>query len=67
MSYNDVRVLFFAKAPIAGQVKTRFIPQLGVDGALALHKQLIDLTWQRVTDGAQWPMELWMSESGREA
>lgn len=67
MSYNDVRVLFFAKAPIAGQVKTRFIPRLGVDGALALHKQLIDLTWQRVTEGAQWPMELWVSESGREA
>lgn len=66
MINNDVRVLFFAKSPVAGQVKTRFIPTLGVEGALALHEQLIRLTWQRVTDGGQWPMELWMSDAGQE-
>lgn len=66
-SYSgDVRVLLFAKAPVAGRVKTRFIPELGVDGALALHKSLIELTWQRITEDAQWVVELWMSESGKE-
>lgn len=64
--FSDVRVLFFAKAPVAGRVKTRFISELGSDGALALHKKLIQLTWQRISEGARWPMELWMSESGEE-
>lgn len=63
---DDVRVLFFAKAPVEGRVKTRCIPELGVEGALALHKQLIELTWQRITEHAQWVVELWMSEPGRE-
>jgi len=63
---DDVRVLFFAKAPVEGRVKTRFIPELGVEGALALHKQLIELTWQRVTEHARWVVELWMSEPGHE-
>jgi rSAM/selenodomain-associated transferase 2/rSAM/selenodomain-associated transferase 1 len=63
----DVRVLFFAKSPIAGKVKTRFIPTLGEQGALALHKQLITLTWQRVTAGSDLAMELWLSETGQEA
>ncbi|TFH72484.1 glycosyltransferase [Gammaproteobacteria bacterium LSUCC0112] len=66
MINDDVRVLFFAKSPIAGRVKTRFIPTLGVEGALGLHEQLIRLTWQRVTEGGKWPIELWMSESGQE-
>lgn len=63
---SDVRVLFFAKSPVAGKVKTRFIPTLGEAGALALHKQLIALTWQRVTTASDLPMELWLSESGEE-
>lgn len=64
--FLDVRVLFFVKAPVAGRVKTRFISELGSEGALALHKKLIQLTWQRVSEGARWPIELWMSESGKE-
>jgi rSAM/selenodomain-associated transferase 1 len=64
--FSDVRVLFFAKAPVAGRVKTRFISELGSEGALALHKKLIQLTWQRISEGARWPIELWMSESGEE-
>lgn len=66
MINDDVRVLFFAKSPIAGRVKTRFIPSLGVEGALALHERLIRLTWQRVTEGGKWPIELWVSETGQE-
>ena len=64
--FSDVRVLFFAKAPVAGRVKTRFISELGSEGALALHKKLIQLTWQRISERARWPIELWMSESGKE-
>ena len=64
--FSDVRVLFFAKAPGAGRVKTRFISELGSEGALALHKKLIQLTWQRISERARWPIELWMSESGKE-
>jgi rSAM/selenodomain-associated transferase 1 len=64
--FSDVRVLFFAKAPVAGRVKTRFIAELGADGALALHKKLMLLTWQRISEGKRWPIELWMSASGEE-
>lgn len=61
------RVVFFAKAPVAGKVKTRFIPTLGEQGALALHRQLIELTWQRITRGSDLPVELWWSEPGQQA
>ena len=64
--FSDVRVLFFAKAPVAGRLKTRFISELGSEGALALHKKLIQLTWQRISERARWPIELWMSETGKE-
>jgi rSAM/selenodomain-associated transferase 2/rSAM/selenodomain-associated transferase 1 len=64
---SDVRVLFFAKSPVAGKVKTRFIPSVGEEGALALHRQLIALTWQRITDGSDLPVELWLSDSGHES
>ena len=34
------RILIFCKAPIAGEVKTRLIPSMGVDAATELHQQL---------------------------
>ena len=36
--------LVFVKAPIPGKVKTRLIPQLGVDGATALYRALVQDT-----------------------
>lgn len=36
-----VRLLVFAKAPLAGQVKTRLIPALGANGAAALARRLL--------------------------
>jgi len=36
-----MRVAVFAKAPVAGQVKTRLAPLLGDEGAAALHAQLV--------------------------
>ena len=39
--YSDAVVLVFAKAPIAGEVNTRLIPDIGVDAATQLQAELI--------------------------
>lgn len=59
-------IVFFARTPVPGKVKTRFIPTLGEEGALALHRELNRLTWSRTSAGLPWPMTLWMSEPGQE-
>jgi len=41
---DRVSIAIFAKAPIAGFVKTRLIPRLGADGAAALQQRLIEQT-----------------------
>jgi rSAM/selenodomain-associated transferase 1 len=38
------RILLFAKAPVAGRVKTRLIPALGVDGAARLARRMLAAT-----------------------
>jgi rSAM/selenodomain-associated transferase 1 len=38
------RIVIFAKAPVAGQVKTRLIPALGAEGAAALAREMLDAT-----------------------
>jgi rSAM/selenodomain-associated transferase 1 len=38
------RILVFAKAPVAGRVKTRLIPALGADGAAALAAEMLKRT-----------------------
>ncbi|MGE0557769.1 MAG: TIGR04282 family arsenosugar biosynthesis glycosyltransferase [Burkholderiales bacterium] len=57
----DPAILVFAKAPVAGQVKTRLIPLLGADGAAALHRQLLAhaLTVARSTTANAGTLELW--------
>jgi len=40
-----VCICVFAKLPVAGQVKTRLIPQLGSDGAADLALALLEDTW----------------------
>lgn len=37
-----MHVIVFAKAPIPGEVKTRLIPALGVEGAAMLHMALVE-------------------------
>jgi uncharacterized protein len=39
-----VRILVFARAPVAGRCKTRLIPALGAQGAAALHRALVRRT-----------------------
>lgn len=50
--------LVFAKAPRAGDVKTRLIPLLGAEGAAALHRQLVHRTLATATEADLGPVEL---------
>lgn len=43
------RILVFAKAPVAGQVKTRLVPPLSLAGAAALHRELVERTLRAAT------------------
>ena len=54
-------LLVFARAPVAGQVKTRLIAQLGAQGAAELHRQLVTRALQRAcaTRGAR--VQLWVA------
>jgi len=56
----DTHIIVMAKAPIAGRVKTRLAPLLGNDGALALHRQLIESTLFRARDAALGAVTLWI-------
>jgi len=40
----EKKLIIFAKAPIAGQVKTRLIPSLGADKATQLYKYMLEQT-----------------------
>ena len=70
----DALVIVFAKAPRAGEVKTRLIPLLGAEGAAALHRQLLHRTLVTATDAGLGPVELhcapdindpWLQACGR--
>jgi uncharacterized protein len=39
---KSTRIILFAKAPVAGRVKTRLIPVLGADGAAQLARRMLD-------------------------
>jgi rSAM/selenodomain-associated transferase 1 len=55
-----MRIAVFARAPVAGRVKTRLQPALGADGALDLHRQLIESTLFRARDAALGAVTLWI-------
>ncbi len=59
MRFPDGRILVFAKAPVAGRVKTRLIPPLTPAAAAALHRELAERTLATATSGALAPVELW--------
>lgn len=54
----EALTIVFAKAPRAGEVKTRLIPTLGAAGAAALHGQLLHRTLVTVTNAGLGPVEL---------
>jgi rSAM/selenodomain-associated transferase 1 len=56
---DPVRVAVFAKAPVAGTVKTRLAPVLGLEGAARLHARLVDHALREAVASAIGPVELW--------
>jgi len=56
---NDAGVLIFARAPVAGNVKTRLIPLLGDHGAAALYRNLIGRALAVARESGVGPVELW--------
>jgi len=52
-------VLVFARAPVAGAVKTRLIPALGAEGAAALHARLVRHSLTIAVAAAIGPVSLW--------
>ena len=56
---DEVRVAIFAKAPVAGQVKTRLAPLLGLEGAARLHARLVVRAIAEASASAVGAVELW--------
>ncbi len=55
---TTTRVVIFAKAPVAGLVKTRLIPALGAEGAAQLARRMLLHTLQEAAAAAVGPVEL---------
>jgi len=55
---NDASVLIFARAPVAGNVKTRLIPLLGDHGAAALYRNLVGRALAVARESGVGPVEL---------
>jgi rSAM/selenodomain-associated transferase 1 len=56
---NDASVLIFARAPVAGNVKTRLIPLLGDRGAATLYRSLVERALSVARGSGVGPVELW--------
>lgn len=56
---DAARVAVFAKAPVAGQVKTRLCALLGADGAASLHAGLVRHALGTAVRSGVGPVELW--------
>jgi len=52
-------VAILAKAPVAGQAKSRLVPALGAEGAAALQARLIERTVATATSARIGPVTLW--------
>lgn len=61
--YPDAVLLIFCKAPIAGQVKTRLMPDLTAEQAAQLHRELSLNTLQRATQPLLCSVQLWCTPS----
>src|SRR5512139_163293 len=56
---TNVDIAVFARAPIAGQAKTRLIPRLGAAGAARLQRQLTERTLARARAIRRARVSLW--------
>ena len=60
-------ILVFAKAPVAGQVKTRLIPALGAEGAAKLYRKLLHRLLDGLIGAELAAIELWCApDTGHE-
>lgn len=59
--YSDAVILVFAKAPIAGEVNTRLIPDIGIDAATQLQVELINSRLESLQNNKLCKVELWCS------
>ena len=57
----DFHIAIFAKAPIAGQVKTRLIPLLGAEGAASAYRQMLTHALQIASEASSGHISLWVS------
>ena len=57
--YSDAVVLIVAKAPVAGQVNTRLIPDIGVEAATALQFELIQSRLESLNETKLCETQLW--------
>lgn len=55
----ETAVLVFARAPVAGAVKTRLIPVIGEHGAAALQRSLVERALAVAREAGLGPVELW--------
>jgi rSAM/selenodomain-associated transferase 1 len=60
---SRVRIVIFAKAPVAGAVKTRLIPALGAQGAANLALRMLKHTITQAVAAGAGPVELCVSPS----
>jgi rSAM/selenodomain-associated transferase 1 len=60
-----LRVAVFAKAPIAGEVKTRLVPLLSAEGAARLHAALVRRALATALRARLGPVELWCAPDER--
>jgi rSAM/selenodomain-associated transferase 1 len=59
--HPQAAILIFAKAPVAGRVKTRLIPVLGEEGALLLYRGLLRHQLERLSNAGLASLQLWCS------
>lgn len=58
---NQGALIVFAKAPVAGQVKTRLIPRIGRERATNLYRELLTRTLATATKAKFTDLQLWIS------
>lgn len=64
MKYPDACIALFARVPVPGQVKTRLIPALGVEGACRLHERLLARILDVLQQQTLCAAELWLDAPG---
>jgi len=61
----DTVVIVFARAPLAGRVKTRLVPRLGAAAAARLHMRLVENALRTARDARCGPVELHVTRPHR--